>query len=111
VDGAGKAADITAGQLRAGLRQIDEAASKPGAPLLPCVSFSAVPVGERVTYRIALVPSARHLRAGHKLRLWLTTDDQNKDIPAPLEFRHASIGSNSLNTIFSSSRLLLPVLP
>jgi uncharacterized protein len=111
VDGKGKAADITAGQLRAGLRQIDEAASKPGAPLMPCVSFSAVPVGERVTYRIALVPSARHLRAGHKLRLWLTTDDQNKEIPAPLEFRHASIGSNSLNTIFSSSRLLLPVLP
>jgi uncharacterized protein len=111
VDEEGKAAYITAGELRAALRQLDEVASKPGAPVLPCISFVPVPIGERVTYRIPLVPSARHLRAGHKLRLWLTTDDQNPDIPAPLEFRHASIGTSSSNTVFSSSRLLLPVLP
>jgi uncharacterized protein len=111
VDEEGKAAYITAGALRAGLRQLDEVASKPGAPVLPCISFTPVPIGERVTYRIPLVPSARHLRAGHKLRLWLTTDDQNTDIPAPLEFRHASIGTSSYNTVFSSSRLLLPMLP
>ena len=110
VDEEGKAAYITAGELRAGLRQLDEVASKPGAPVLPCISFAPVPIGERVTYRIPLVPSARHLRAGHKLRLWLTTDDQNTDIPAPLEFRHASIGTSSYNTVFSSSRLSLPVL-
>lgn len=110
VDEEGKAAYITACALRAGLRQLDEVASKPGAPVLPCISFDPVPIGERVTYRIPLVPSARHLRAGHKLRLWLTTDDQNTDIPAPLEFRHASIGTSSFNTVFSSSRLLLPVL-
>ncbi len=30
--------------------------------------------------------------------------------PALLEFRHASIGTSSLNAVFSSSRLLLPVL-
>ena len=110
VDEEGKAACITAGELRAGLRQLDEVASKPGAPVPPCISFVPVPIGERVTYRIPLVPSARHLRAGHKLRLWLTTDDQNTDIPAPLEFRHASIGTSSYNTVFSSSQLLLPVL-
>jgi hypothetical protein len=38
------------------------------------------------------------------------TDDQNKDAPAPLEFRHASVGTSSFNTVLSSSRLLLPVL-
>jgi hypothetical protein len=27
-----------------------------------------------------------------------------------LEFRHASIGTSSFNTVFSSSRLFLPVL-
>jgi predicted acyl esterase len=111
VDEVGNAVYITAGQLRAGLRQLDEVASQPGAPVPPCSSFAPVPIGERVTYRIPLVPNARRLRAGHKLRLWLTTDDQNTDIPAPLEFRHASIGTSSYNTVFSSSRLLLPVLP
>jgi hypothetical protein len=56
-------------------------------------------VGEEVRYRI------------NKIRLYLTTDDQGKEKPALLFFRHASIGTNSLNTIPPSSRLLLPVLP
>jgi predicted acyl esterase len=104
------AISVTAGYLRASLRQVDEAASKPGAPVLPCRSFEAVPIGEKVTYRIPLVPNARSVHAGHKLRLSLTTDDQNPDRPALLEFRHASIGTSSFNTVFSSSRLLLPLL-
>jgi uncharacterized protein len=110
VDEKENATNVTAGYLRAGLRRVDEAASKPGAPFLPCRNFEAVPVGEKVSYRIPLVPNARRFRAGHKLRLCLTTDDQNADKPAMLEFRHASIGTNSFNTVFSSSRLLLPVL-
>src|SRR5579862_794718 len=111
VDEAGKAVDVTAGYLRAGLRKVDEAASKPGAPVVPCQTFEAVPVGEEVRYRIPVVPNARHFKAGHKIRLYLTTDDQGKEKPALLFFRHASIGTNSLNTILLSSRLLLPVLP
>ena len=110
VDEEENAVNITSGYLRAGLREVDEAASQPGAPVLPCLTFDPVPIGERVTYRIPLVPNARRFRAGHKLRLSLTTDDQNKDTPAPLEFRHASIGTSSFNTVFSSSQLLLPVL-
>jgi predicted acyl esterase len=61
-------------------------------------------------HRIPLVPNARRFRAGHTLRLYLTTDDQNADRPALLGFRHASIGTSSFNTVFSSSRLLLPIL-
>jgi hypothetical protein len=110
VDEEENAVNITSGYLRAGLRQVDETASKPGAAVLPCLRFEPVPIGERVTYRIPLVPNARRFRAGHKLRLSLTTDDQNKDTPAPLEFRHSSIGTSSFNTVFSSSRLLLPIL-
>jgi uncharacterized protein len=110
IDEEGNFTDVTAGQLRAGLREVDEAASKPGAPVLPCLSFDPVPIGERITYRIPLVPNARRFRVGHRLRLSLTTDDQNKDMPAPLEFRHSSIGTSSFNTVFSSSRLLLPIL-
>jgi predicted acyl esterase len=102
--------NVTAGYLRAGLREVDEAASTRCAPVLPCRTFEPVPIGEKVNYRIPLVPNARRFRAGHKLRLYLTTDDQNEDRPALLEFRHASVGTSSFNTVFSSSRLFLPVL-
>jgi len=110
VDENGNAISVTAGYLRASLRDIDESASKHGAPFLPCRIFEPVPIEERVSYRIPIVPNARRFRTGHRLRLYLTTDDQNEDRPALLEFRHASVGTSSLNTIFSSSRLLLPVL-
>jgi putative CocE/NonD family hydrolase len=110
VDTDGNATNVTAGYLRAGLRMVDEAVSKPGAPVLPCRTFEAVPIGEEITYRIRLVPNARRFKAGHAVRLYLTTDDQSKDAPAPLEFRHASIGTSSFNTILSSSRLLLSLL-
>jgi predicted acyl esterase len=110
VDENENAINVTAGYLRAGLRAVDEGASKPGAPVLPCRALEAVPFGEKVRYRIPVVPNARCFRAGHKLRLYLTTDDQNADRPALLEFRHASVGTSSFNTIFSSSRLLLPFL-
>ncbi len=110
VDENGNATNVTAGYLRAGLREVDEALSKRGAPVLPCRTFEAVPISEKVSYRIPLVPNARRFRTGHKLRLYLTTDDQNADKPALLEFRHASVGTSSFNTIYSSSRLLLPVL-
>jgi len=110
VDAGGNATNITAGYLRAGLREVDEAVSRRGAPLLPCRAFEPVPIGENVSYRLPLVPNARRFRAGHRLRLYLTTDDQSADKPALLEFRHASVGTSSFNTIFSSSRLLLPVL-
>jgi hypothetical protein len=40
-----------------------------------------------------------------------SADDQGKEKPTLLFFRQASIGTDSLNTILPSSRLLLPVLP
>jgi len=102
--------DVTAGWLRASLREVDEAASRPGAPVLPCRAPVAVPIGEDVTYRIPLVPNARRFNTGHRIRLVLTSDDQDPDTPAIMNFRHASVGTSSLNTVRSSSRLLLPVL-
>jgi predicted acyl esterase len=102
--------DVTAGWLRASLREVDAAASRPGAPVLPCRTPVAVPIGEDVTYRIPLVPNARRFNAGHRIRLVLTSDDQDTDTPAIMNFRHASVGTSSLNTVRSSSRLLLPML-
>ena len=106
----GTATPVTAGWLHAGLRDVDEAASRPGAPVLPCRTPRAVPVGEDVTYRIPLVPNARRFAAGHRIRLTITSDDQDPATPAIMNFRHASVGTSSVNTVRSSSRLLLPVL-
>jgi predicted acyl esterase len=106
----GSTADVTAGYLRASLRKVDEATSRPGAPSLPCRSPEAVPVGELVEYRIPLVPNARRFSAGHRIRLLLTSDDQRAEAPAIMEFRHAPVGTNSINTISADSQLLLPVL-
>lgn len=110
VDPSGVATNVTAGYLRASLREVDEAASRDGSPVLPCKQFEAVPIGTQVQYRIPLVVTARRFRAGHRLRLLITSDDQDADVPAMLGFRHASVGTSSVNTIASSSRLLLPVL-
>jgi len=106
----GTVEQVTAGWLRASMREVDEAASRPGAPVLPCRTARAVPIGEDVVYRIPLVSNARRFEAGHRIRLTLTSDDQDPSIPAIMNFRHASVGTSSLNTIRSSSRLLLPVI-
>jgi uncharacterized protein len=106
----GTVADVTGGWLRASMREVDEAASKPGAPVLSCRNPRAVPIGEDVTYRIPLVANARRFAAGHRIRLVLRSDDQDPDAPVIMNFRHASVGTSSLNTIRSSSRLLFPVL-
>ena len=106
----GEVTDVTAGWLRAGLRAIDEAASMPGAPVLPCRIPVAVPIGEEVEYRIPLVPNARRFAAGNRIRLVIAGDDQDPQTPAIMNFRHAGVGTSSRNTVLSSSRLLLPVV-
>jgi predicted acyl esterase len=106
----GSATPVTAGWLRASLREVDAEASHPGSPVLPCRNPVAVPVGRDVEYRIPLVPNARRFAAGHRIRLTITSDDQDPAVPAIMDFRHASVGTSSVNTVRSSSRLLLPVL-
>jgi predicted acyl esterase len=108
VDAAEAVTNVTAGYLRASLREVDEAKSRLGAPEIPCRKSQAVPIGDLVTYRIPLVANARRFKAGHRVRLFITSDDQNPESPAMLGFRHASVGTSCLNTIKSSSRLMLP---
>jgi uncharacterized protein len=105
----GTVSDVTAGWLRASLREVDETPSRRGAPVLTCRNAQAVPIGQDVTYRIPLVPNARRFAAGHRIRLVLTSDDQDPTTPAIMGFRHASVGTSSHNTISSASRLLLPI--
>jgi predicted acyl esterase len=105
----GDVVDVTAGWVRASLRAVDEAASTLGAPVLPCRVATAVPIGEDVEYRIPLVPNARRFVKGHRIQLVLASDDQDPEVPAIMNFRHASVGTSSLNTIRSSSRLILSI--
>lgn len=102
--------DITAGWLRASLRTIDDAASHPGAPVLPLDRAVAVDPGTMTRYRIPLCPNARRFQRGHRIRVILTSNDQSDDAPAMMKFRHAPVGDAAIHTIASSSRLVLPVL-
>jgi predicted acyl esterase len=110
IDASGEATLITAGYLRASLREVDDENSRPGAPAVPCRHSVAVPIGELVRYRVPLVSNARRIPVGHRIQLHLTSDDQDPSSPTSLGFRHASVGTSSLNSVRSSSRLVLPVL-
>jgi hypothetical protein len=102
---------ITAGWLRAAFSAVDEARSMPGAPVPDCRTPRAVPVGERVTYRIPLVPNARRIPLGHCLRLVIASSDETDKTPTVLGFTHVVVREASRNTIYSGSRLWLPILP
>lgn len=102
---------ITAGWLRASLSAIDQDKSRPGAPVLPCRASTAIVPDQVRTYRIPIVPNARHLRAGHALRLVLASADEAGKSPTVLGFTHTVVREASLNTVLNSSRLWLPVLP
>ena len=107
---AGEPFPISAGWLRASLSRVDEGKSKPGAPVLNCRTFIAVPVGERVVYRMPIVPNARRIAVKHRLRLVLASADEGHKDLALLGFNHTVVREASVNTIYSTSRLILPVL-
>lgn len=108
VDVTGEAENVTAGYLRASLRRHEASSSRIGAPDLQCRHSEYVPLGEVVRYRVRLVANARRFSAGHRLQLVLCSDDQDEQAPAIFGFRHATVGTSSLNVVHSSSRLLLP---
>lgn len=101
-------ANVTAGWLRAALREVDEAHSSPGRPALPCRTVQPVPEGVVVHYRVPLVDTARRFQTGHRVRLVLASDDR-RDGPSFAGFEHASCGGAARQRIASSSRLVLHV--
>ena len=99
---------VTQGWLRASLREVDDAESSVGRPVIVGRTPIAVPIGEMVTYRIPVVPNARRFEAGHRIQLTVTSDDSGKKVMQ--SFTHLPVGTSSLNTVSSASRLLLPRL-
>ncbi len=111
VDPSGKSTPITLGWLRAQLRDIDETASRTGRPVILCERCVPVPEGEVTRYRIPLVPNACRIRVGHRIRLTVASSDEAGNGLAMLGFTHTPVAQSSVNTIMSSSRLILPILP
>jgi predicted acyl esterase len=64
-----------------------------------------------VSYRIPVVPNARRIAAGHRLRLVIASADETDKMPTILGFTHVVVREASRNTIYSASRLWLPLLP
>ncbi len=102
---------ITAGWLRAAFSAVDEGRSVLGAPVPDCRTPRAAPVGQRATYRIPVVPNALRLPAGHRLRLVIASADETDKALTVLGFTHVVVREASRNTIYSASRLWLPLLP
>ncbi|WP_127498915.1 CocE/NonD family hydrolase [Actinoplanes solisilvae] len=106
----GTVTDVTAGWLRASMRELDEAAGSDGRPVLTRRTEKPVPLGEPVRYRIPLVPNARRFAHGHRIRLTLSSDDTIAGTRAMMLFTHTPVGLVSTNTVSASSRLLLPIV-
>lgn len=66
----------TAGWLRASLSATNPAKSCLGAPVLDCRAPVTIIPGQPMTYRIPVVPNARHMPAGHALRLVIASADR-----------------------------------
>jgi hypothetical protein len=90
---------------------LNPAASEIGRPVIEGRNPELVPINRQVSYRIPLVGNARRIPAGSRLQILLTSDDQPKRLPSMLGFRHATVGTSSLNRIASSSRLVIPTMP
>ena len=102
---------ITGGWLRASMRTVNAAKSRAGLPVLECRHPVAVPPNELVSYRIPIVANAHRFLPGHRIGLVVTSDDQSKHAPALMGFRHPPVAPAVRARIWSSSRLLIPVLP
>ena len=103
----GSARNLTQGWLRASHRALDPARSTPSRPEHPHDRAEALVPGEKTTFEIAILPTAHRFRAGHRLRLALTSEDC--DGFAMQGMTHTGLGMAARNRVFSDSRLLLPL--
>ena len=71
---------------------------------LRCPSANGRPTG------FPVVPNARRVLAGHRLRLVIASADEVDKTPTVLGFTHVVVREASRNTIYSGSRLWLPLL-
>jgi putative CocE/NonD family hydrolase len=107
IDAAGIASDLTQGWLRASHRALDPLRSKPYLPYHPHDRVEPLEPGRPTWFEIAIVPMAQRFEAGERLRLTLTSEDEGFAMQG---ISHMSVGQPARHTIFSDSRLMVPVI-
>jgi hypothetical protein len=63
-------------------------------------------ISSEIDKQVDTRPAQRGIQPTHSA--W-TSDDQDPNFPAMMTFRHASVGTSSLNRVAATSRLLLPL--
>ena len=117
----GPARELTRGFLKASHRELDAERSRPWEPYHPHTQAERVPEGEVVEYAIALSPTANLFRAGHRLRLRITSLDYRGSVrPAPgvspVHYPwHVCSSRTTTHTVHHGhdhpSALLVPIVP
>lgn len=106
----GQARELTRGWLRASHRELDTHRSKPWRPFHPHLKANPLTPGENYEFAIELWPTSNLFKAGHRLRLELSSCD-DRSVPG----HHQSLAIPAKNCILEGrahpSRLLLPVIP
>jgi len=103
----GAARNLTQGWLRASHRALDPARSKPYRPEHPHDRSQPLTQDEPTWFEIAILPTAHRFLSGHRLRLALTSADDNGF--AMQGMTHTGLGMPASNRVFSRSQLLVPV--
>ena len=73
-------------------------------------AFAGTTASSITTTLRGLVANAHRFLPGHRIGLVITSDDQSSSSPTMLGFRHQPVAPAVRATVFSSSRLLLPVI-
>jgi uncharacterized protein len=107
IDADGAPSDLTQGWLRASHRALDPERSKPYRPYHPHDRTEPIVPGEPTWFEIAIVPTAQRFKPGQRLRLVLTSADEGIAMQG---LSHVTVGLQARNTIFSDSRLMVPIV-
>ncbi|MFC2947603.1 CocE/NonD family hydrolase [Virgibacillus sediminis] len=118
VDPHGKRKPVTTGYLKASHRELDKSKSKRWAPYHPHTRAEPVQAGEVIEYAIKLYPFSNVFKAGHKMELVLSNNEQINDSSAqllPPDSYHLPCGRATTHKIYRDkdhqSHLVLPVIP
>jgi predicted acyl esterase len=106
VDTAGAARDLTQGWLRASRRALDPVRSTPYRPYHSFDRSDPIVPGEPTWFDIKIVPTAQRFKPGERLRLILTSADEDFAMQG---ISHTTCGLPSKNRIFAESRLMVPI--
>jgi uncharacterized protein len=107
IEADGTPCDLTQGWLRASHRALDPERSKPYRPYHPHDRTEPLVPGEPTWFEIAIVPTAQRFKRGQRLQLLLTSADEGIAMQG---LSHVTVGLQACNTIFSVSRLMVPIV-